>query len=320
MAHEVETMAYSKVEVPWHGLGVAVEADLTPDEMLAKAGLDWTVSCQKLRTEAGIRVKSHRALVRDSDNRVLDIVGPNYTPTQNAEAAAFFKKFTDAGQMTMETAGSLRHGERVFFLARLQESFALAGGDEVQGYLLLCSPHKFGKALTAMFTPVRVVCMNTLTMALASGNKRFSMPHIKVFDAEVMKAAEQALGITRELMTDFKEKATFLSQVPYKTLDVQRYIATLFQPETLGQTANDHDLQDEFKQTAKLVYESLETQPGAELSKGTYWSALNAVTHVVDHKLGRVRDNAMYNAWFGQQGALKRRAVDLAVEFAKQAA
>jgi phage/plasmid-like protein (TIGR03299 family) len=319
MAHEVETMAYSKVEAPWHGLGVAVDPDLAPDEMLVKAGLDWTVSCQKLRTENGARVKHHRALVRDSDNRILDIVGPNYTPTQNSEAAAFFKKFTDAGKMTMETAGSLRYGERVFFLARLQEGFTLAGGDEVRGYLLLCSPHKFGKALTAMFTPVRVVCMNTLTMALVSGNKRFSMPHIKVFDAEVMAAAEQALSITHELMVSFQEKARFLSNVPFKSLDVQRYITTLFQPGTLGQAANDRDLQDEFKNTARLVYEAIEVQPGAELSKGTYWSALNAVTHVVDHKLGRVRDNAMYNAWFGQQGALKRRAVDLAIEFAKAA-
>lgn len=320
MAHEVETMAYSNVEVPWHGLGVAVEPDLTPNEMLTKAGLDWTVSYQKLRTENGVRVKSHRALVRDSDNRVLDIIGPNYTPTQNSEAAEFFKKFTDAGKMTMETAGSLRHGERVFFLARLQEGFTLAGGDEVRGYLLLCSPHKFGKALTAMFTPVRVVCQNTLTMALASGSKRFSMPHIKVFDAEVMKAAEQALGITHELMTDFQEKAAFLSKVPYDTISVQRYIATLFQPETLAEVANDRELHDEFKQTAKLVFDSLETQPGADMSKGSWWTALNAVTHVVDHKLGRVRDNALYNAWFGQQGALKRRAVDTAVEFAKLAA
>lgn len=319
MAHEVETMAYSKVEVPWHGLGVQVEHDLTPDEMLTKAGLDWTVSCQKLFTENKLRVKSHRALVRDSDNRILDIVGPNYTPTQNSEAAAFFKKFTDAGKMTMETAGSLRHGERVWFLARLNEGFTLAGGDEVRGYMLLCSPHKFGKALTAMFTPVRVVCMNTLTMALEAGGKRFSMPHIKVFDAEVMKAAEQALGITHTLMTDFREKAEFLSSMPFDTIQVQRYIATLFQPETLGEVANDIDLVDEFKQTAKLVYESIETQPGAELSKGTWWSALNAVTHVVDHKLGRVRDNAMYNSWFGQQGALKRRAVDAAVQFAKAA-
>lgn len=319
MSHEVETIAYSKHQVPWHGLGVPVEADLTPQEMLEAAQLDWTVSCRKLRTEEGLRVKSHRALVRDSDNRILDIVGPNYTPTQNVEAAEFFTKFVAAGNMKMETAGSLRFGERVFFLAKLAEGFSLAGGDEVQGYLLLCSPHKFGKALTAMFTPIRVVCMNTLTQALSHGSKRFSMPHIRVLDAEVQRAAEEALGITHELMTTFREQSEFLAKTPAHPLQVQRYLATLFQPELLAQVANDNDLVSEFRQTANMVYEAIETQPGTELSKGTWWSALNAVTYVVDHKLGRVRDNTMYNAWFGQPAALKRRAVEAAVDYAKAA-
>ena len=180
MAHEVETMAYAG-QVPWHGLGKQVDGDMSPEQMLKAAQIDWTVSKRPAYTvdkpncwnivdptgEAGfLRCPDNYFLVRDSDNKILSPCGEGYVPFQNSEVMDFFKKFTEAGSMTMETAGSLKEGKDIWGLAKLKDEFALAGGDEVGGYLLLNNSHQVGKAMTVMFTPIRVVCNNTLTMAL----------------------------------------------------------------------------------------------------------------------------------------------------------
>jgi len=107
MAHEVETMAYAG-ELPWHGLGVEVNNDLTPVQMMQKAGLDWSVEKQKIMTETGVPVGQKQALVRTSDNKVLDVVGTDWNPVQNEEAFEFFAEYVAAGDMEMHTAGSLK--------------------------------------------------------------------------------------------------------------------------------------------------------------------------------------------------------------------
>jgi phage/plasmid-related protein TIGR03299 len=174
MSHEIESIAWTN-EVPWHGLGVEVSDDLTADEMLVKAGLDWTVSKRPLyfpkvnteRTELKL-IPNKFALTRDSDESTLDVVGDSYKPVQNADALDFFKRFVDSGDMKMETAGSLRNGQFIWGLAKIQESFNVGAGDEdrIEGYLLLTQPHKFGFSMVAALTPIRVVCMNTMKMAL----------------------------------------------------------------------------------------------------------------------------------------------------------
>ena len=151
MAHNIETMAYAG-EVPWHGLGKAVDSNMTPAQMLEAAGLDWSVSKRPAYTvdkpntwniidptgEASfIRAPEDYFLVRDSDNKILSKCGEGYVPFQNHEVMDFFKRFTEAGDMTMETAGSLKEGRNIWGLAKLTDQFRLAGDDEVQGYLLL---------------------------------------------------------------------------------------------------------------------------------------------------------------------------------------
>ena len=165
MAHLVETMAYAGA-VPWHGLGVPVEANLTPKEMMQAADLDWTVSKRPVYTlneceghnEVGVMpVDGHHFITRDSDNSILSHCGDDYVPIQNEEIFDFFKKFTEAGHMTMETAGSLRSGSEVWGLAKISADFQLAGGDEVKGYLLINQPHVAGHAMAIRFTPLRDV-------------------------------------------------------------------------------------------------------------------------------------------------------------------
>jgi phage/plasmid-like protein (TIGR03299 family) len=342
MAHAVETMAYAG-ETPWHGLGVKVEDNLTPQEMLVAAGLDWTVSKRHLFTHADpdvnasddlIGVENYSVLVRDSDNKTFGPCGPRFIPSQNADAFEFFKKFTDAGDMKMETAGSLKGGEQVWGLANISEDFTLPGDDRVLGYLLVSVSHKWGKSNEIRFTPIRVVCNNTLTMALAdSGRIGFRMPHVRALDSEVFVAAEQALGLAGDRMKEFKEAAEFLSSKQFDKDSIVNYVADLFQPDLLKaqeeienmsdtrMIANRQTMVEEFKRTPSLVYQAIDQQPGAKLksSNGTWWGAMNAVTFVVDHKWGHDRDASLHNAWFGGRASLKQRAMNKAIEYARAA-
>jgi len=336
MAAAVETMAYAG-EVPWHGLGVRVEDTMTPEEMLEVAGLNWTVSKRPAytidaptwREDVGLLTAAgHHFIVRDSDNSVLSACGEDYVPFQNADTFRFFKKFVSNGEMKMETAGSLKNGQDIWGLAKLQFSFELPGGDRIEGYLLINSPHVSGKALTILFTPIRVVCANTMALALNSEGKRFRVLHLQTFDEDVMKAAEEALGISETKMAEFQEQATFLSNQQAKPLDVQKFIAELFQPQLLIERAfdiaNDIPILDEFNRTAEQVHDAIALSPGAELksAKGTWWGALNGVTYHMDHtkrESERVKGGALYSSWLGPNAATKRRALDLATEYAKAA-
>ena len=136
MAHMVETMAYAG-QVPWHGLGKKVPADLSPEQMLSAADLDWTV--QKVPAFAKVNDENVNvgwsALIRSSDNRILDVVSNDWNPVQNHEAFQFFNEYCEAGDMEMHTAGSLKDGQIVWALAKVKESFEL-----FKGCLLYTSP------------------------------------------------------------------------------------------------------------------------------------------------------------------------------------
>ena len=343
MAHLIETMAYAG-EVPWHGLGTQVDSNMSPEQMLVAAGLDWTVSkrpayfaaekfvpnlyAPELNTNM-VLVEDNFFVVRDTDNKVLSHAGTGYNPFQNRDVMSFFKKFTEAGDMFMETAGSLKEGQEIWGLAKLKDGFQLAGGDEVKGYLLLNNSHKVGKAMTVMFTPIRVVCNNTLTLALNdSGANKFRILHLQMFDQEIMQAAEEALGLSSTRMAQFKEQSEFLASKRAQTLDVDNFIAEMFQKDTLlerGKAVNQNELpplRDEFKRTALAVAEAYEVSPGSTLAsaKGTWWGALNAVTYVVDHpRRTSSEGSSLYSAWFGNGANVKRKAMEKALEYAQAA-
>ena len=344
MAHQVETMAWAN-DRPWHGLGVQVDSTLTPLQMQRAAGLDWTVSKREGYTldspewheNVGmIQAENTFHIVRDTDNRILSHCGRDYIPVQNSTIFEFFKRFTEAGHMTMETAGSLKDGGEIWGLAKIAEDFDLAGGDQIKGYLLINQPHIVGKSLIIKLTPIRVVCNNTLTFALQQGGMAsFRMPHVREFGSEVMKAAEEALGLSSERMTEFREAATFLSQTKAKHADVLNYVGDIYQPAMMADYRRDQRLRAEgkllgiqeplienFNKYPKLAMDALQYAPGALLksSKGTWWGALNAITYVEDHlHESQIPGNTLHSAWFGAAANRKSKALDLAVTYAKVA-
>ena len=214
MAHQVETMAYAG-EVPWHGLGVPVSNDLTPTQMMKKAGLDWrVVEAESFVEYDGKRIPTgQKSLIRNTDGKILTNVGENWNPCQNETAFEFFGEFVMNGDMEMHTAGSLRDGQMVWALAKVKDSFEVFGGDKIDSYLLFSNPHQYGKSIDVRFTPIRVVCNNTLSLSLDSKkDNSVKVGHRIEFDSSQVKTA---LGIANQKLNSYKEMAEFLGSKGY---------------------------------------------------------------------------------------------------------
>lgn len=315
MSHEVETMAYAG-EVPWHGLGVEVSNDLTPSQMMEKAGLNWSVNKVPTFIEIdGERIETGaQALVRSSDNKVLTQVGAGWNPVQNEEAFEFFSEFVLSGDMEMHTAGSLKEGKMIWALAKVKESFDIFGGDQVDSYLLFSNPHQYGKCIDIRFTPIRVVCNNTLTFSLERhADISYRANHSSKFDGDKVK---EAMGIAHEKFAQYKEMAQYLGSKRVTAESLIEYYATVF-PKTSG--SKEIETVDDLSRNAKLAYDALEKQPGAEYAEGSWWQAFNSVTYVTDHLQGRSADNRVYNSWFGSNQARKVQALNKAMDMAEAA-
>ncbi len=318
MAHNVETMAYAG-EVPWHGLGVPVSNDLTPNQMMKKAGLDWTVEQVDSYVTVGDKKipTGMKALVRSSDNKVLTNIGQVWNPVQNEDAFNFFSEYVLKGDMEMHTAGSLKGGQLVWALAKVKESFDLFGGDTVESYLLFSNPHKYGFSIDVRFTPIRVVCNNTLSLSLeAKAERSVKVGHRTEFNADEVK---KALGIASAKLSQYKEMAEFLGSKRYNIDNLIEYYNTVF-PRTADKRVQNQELSVEtLSKNAKAAFDAIELQPGAKYAEGSWWQAFNSVTYVTDHLQGRNPDNRLYSSWFGGNQIRKRDALKTALEFAEVA-
>lgn len=319
MAHELEIvngqamMAYRESEGrPWHRLGTPVGDDLTPAEMMKAAGLDWEVESTPTFVDVnGNQIPTGtNALIRKSDQSVLaPMIGTDWKPVQNAEAFEFFSEFVSSGDMMMDTAGSLKDGQIVWALADVKDGFKLFGGDEVRGYLLFSNPHIYGKSIDIKFVLERVVCNNTLTMALAEkGQPSVKVNHRREFNAEEVK---QVLGLGHQRLEQFEEAATLLGSKRYTDYDFERFLGKVF-----GESNKEGK---KLSRTGERALEIVETQPGAEFRPGTWWNAYNAVTYLTDHELGRSDDTRMTSAWFGSNAKKKVDALNIALDFAEAA-
>jgi phage/plasmid-like protein (TIGR03299 family) len=319
MAHELEMingeaqMAYVG-DVPWHGLGTKVDRELTPDQFQKVAGLDWTVEKQPLVTATGIPIKNKEALVRSSDNSILDVVGTGWNPVQNSEAFEFFHDYVMAGDMEMHTAGSLKDGQMVWALAKTKESFELFKGDQTDNYFLFTNPHQFGKSINIRMTPIRVVCNNTLTLSLSQDtDKMVTVNHRKAFDPDMVK---EQMGIAREKMEQYKSMAEFLGGKRATGDNVIQYFNEVFGAPA---KAKEDGVLPFTSRNAKIAMENLNTQPGANFAQGSWWQAFNSVTYMTDHLQGREGDSRLQSAWYGRNRKVKLNALDKALEYAEAA-
>lgn len=335
--HNVETMAYAGA-LPWHGLGVPVEENLTPQRIMEIAGCDWTVSKQPLGFVSGTElknsghgdndqvpsyseIKDRFALIRDTDKQFLDVVGKTYQPTQNKDAFEFFDAFVKETKLRMHTAGSLCQGKFVWALAKNDgQHFSLGPDkDEVESYILLVSPHQFGKALIAQQTTVRVVCANTLALALnQKGMVSYRMPHTRIFNNEAKLAAAKVLGLANESFAEFKAHVEVLAGKKLPRVDGIDFFAELIGLSKEKMAAANDDGLPKSRSLNQFMDAFEGNSPGAELSgtKGTLWGAINAVTYVMDHVSVRNKELAFRDNLFGYRGDLKRKALNQALKWA----
>lgn len=306
MAHAVESMAYVG-ETPWHGLGHKVAGIPTIDEMVVAAGLDWSVVQVPLMAEHNgekVEIPNKVALVRDSDNQFMSITGPNWKPLQNRDAMEFFREYTEAGGATLETAGSLHDGRVIWALANVNKGFTLNGRDQVNGYILLTSPHESGVSISVRTTTVRVVCANTMAMAVSQNkNPEYRQSHAKTFNTD---AARETILLAQHQVELHEQESKALQGLKMNAFDTIKFLAKQFQPAVLNEDAMVKSLlTNPSLQNAKMaaVLHSVVRAPGA--TAGNAYGILNGVTHWADHKAGKTQDARLYNSWMGENGRVK---------------
>lgn len=288
MSANVETMMYVR-EVPWHGLGTRVEEAPTSSDALKIAGLDWTIEGKPIYDARGNEIHGYKANTRSSDGAVMGIVGSRYTIVQNTDAF----DFTDSligGDVRYETAGSLRGGRQIWLLAKMPEREI--AGDAFEPYICFTNTHDGTGAVRACMTPIRVVCNNTLNLALSSAKRAWSTPHRGDVKSRLEEARE-TLQLADLYMTRLAEEADRLANEKITDGEIVIILDKLFE---LGKDATDR--QKKTAQNAKDGIIACTFAPDLANFLNTKWGFLNAVSDYVGHA-APVRHNAHYeeNRW-----------------------
>lgn len=298
MTAAVESMAYVG-EVPWHGLGNKVEEGIDLDDFRRNAGLDWEV--QKSPVTYLEKVFPDKfVLNRATDNRPYAVVSGRYKPVQPKQVFEFFRDLLDQHGMKMHTAGSLNDGAKIWALATTGDSAFIRGLDQVKAHLLLCTSYDLTLSTIAQFVSERVVCNNTLNIALGeSGGGRIVIPHLRDFDADAVK---EKMGIGREQWGAFTAMVEVLAKTKVSA-DIAREVM-----DKVFKLPDDPETPDPKRLHASNVVSlfAQERFRGADLAGQTAWGLLNAMTEYVDHhKRARNQNNRVDSAWFGEGANVK---------------
>ena len=223
MAANVENMFYVR-ETPWHGLGTRVNEALNSKEALTAAGLNWNVVQEPIYTETEELIEGYKANVRDTDRQVLGVVTDRYKIVQNQEAFAFTDELLGEG-VRYETAGSLQGGRKIWLLAHLPHEYIISG-ERISPYLVFFNSHDGSGAIKAAITPIRVVCQNTLNLALSTAKRSWSMIHTGDISGKI-EEAKNTLLLADEYMTALGQEFENLRKIKLSEKQVLDYIKIL---------------------------------------------------------------------------------------------
>ena len=314
--HLVETMAYAG-KTPWHGLGNKLTTLQPIDVWKRQAGMDWTIEESEVRFITGSQTvgaihsfPEQKVLYRSDTKRPLAVVSKRFQVVQPEEVLEFYRDLTEYAGFELETAGVLREGRKFWALARTGQSATLKGKDQVNGYLLLATACDGSLATTAQFTSVRVVCNNTLQIALGDNRGAVKVPHRSEFNADAVK---QQLGITVAPWTRFVAQMKDLVACPVDPDSVDGLLRrVLVYP---GQAGGMPVVNEQAVRSVRALYDGGGRGALLASSRGTAWGLLNSVTEYVDHhRRARSDDHRREAAWFGQGAQFKQRAWDELVQ------
>lgn len=296
-------------EVPWHKLGTKLEKPATAAEAIQAAGLDYRVDKTPLRTtyfEAPI--EGHFATVRTDTFEALGVVGARYVPVQNRDAFTLFDALVGEGEAIYHTAGVLGKGERIWLLAKLPDYIRVNDDDIVEKFLLLTNSHDGTAAIRVKLTPIRVLCENTLTLALSGAEQEVRIRHT-ANAGEKLKEAHKLLGLTNQLYAQLKCIFGRMSEKKVEAETLNKYVKAVFP-----------DLEDATPSSRRTlvrdkVFELVESGKGARATRGTLWGAYNAVTEFVDHYRQPSADPStrLKSIWFGSGEKIKKQAFKVAL-------
>jgi phage/plasmid-like protein (TIGR03299 family) len=293
---------------PWHGLGTVVEGMLNSQAALEAAHLDWRVAQRPIYVDrVGGEIDGYKAIVREDSNAVLSIMKDSYHPIQNGEAFEFFDTVVGDGQAVYDTAGALHGGRRVWIMARLPKALFIAG-DELERNILLVTSHDGSSTLKMMHVTTRVVCQNTLSIALSNAQHSISILHRGNYKARVAEA-QRALQISYGYFDQLGLLIGELAKAKFAGSEMTAFSEKLL-PIAEGEKS---------PRTEKARGEIVDLFKRGTGNRGkTRWDALNAVTEYVDHRrtygktqLGSKDETRFASTLFGSGAELKSRAVSL---------
>ena len=332
MAHLIETMAYAG-QTPWHGLGEHLPEQQPLEVWAEAAGMNWQIQespvhyaiDNPLNVSMFGTFDEQKVLYRSDTNTALSVVSNRYQVVQPMEVLEFYRDLTEQAGFELETAGVLKGGRKFWALAKTGHSTALKGNDVVNGYLLLATSCDGSLATVAMPTTVRVVCNNTLSIAVNNSENAVKVSHRSVFDADAVK---KRLGVAVSHWDQFMYEMKVLSERKVSTKEANAYFETLLTQTTPQSPDNTPSGLRLLKPSSTPIipneraYKKLQTMyggqgRGAELTaaKNTAWGLLCAVTEFVDHeRQARSTENRLDSAWFGNGAQMKQQALNQALQ------
>lgn len=284
MSANVETM-FSVRETPWHGLGTVIQEACNSQEALRLAGLDWNVNQEPVLYKG--TATGHQFNIRSSDDTVLGVVGARYKPVQNADAFAFTDELI-GGDVRYETAGSLANGKRVWMLAKMPDTKIF--DDVVEPYLCLTNGHDGFSSMKVCMTPVRVVCQNTLNMALNTAKRSWNVRHSGNIESKLAEA-QHTLGLANKYMESFANEAEELYKIKVAPKDFKELTETLF-PITAEMSKRKEESQYLLQCQLKEAWD----MDDLGNIRGTGWGFINAISDMTTHRPpARKTDNYQEN-------------------------
>lgn len=299
------------------------------EEAILKGGLDWEVTLAPLSAsvpngsegdeDITLLDTDHNAVVRKSDMKVLGVVGPGYHPVQNRDAFSFFDPAVKAGHVTLETAGSLRGGRRVWMLAKVAGCDAdVVTGDQVKGYFLLANSHDGTITVRLGFTKTRVVCNNTLGEALSTNGRGkgglIRIRHTKNAEEALSELSEVIDWARQEFVADV-EKMRHLASKGVTEASLRQYIRKVFHKTVEDTTVADEDAEVKFERLEAKIIPLFEKGRGNDLPgvQGTMWGAYNAISEYLTWERGRSNTTRLDSLWFGEGAKLNSKAFTMAM-------
>ena len=339
MAHLIENMAYVG-QTPWHGLGNPLTQNQLIEVWAQQAGMNWRIESSDVsymaKNDRGQNIimpfEEQRVLYRSDTHAPLSVVSQRYQEVQPLEILEFYRDLTEQSGFELETAGVLKGGKKFWALAKTGQTSALKGKDVSNGYILLATACDGTLATTAQFTSIRVVCNNTLAIALKGQNSSAGVdkvPHSTKFDAEKVK---QQLGVSVRAWDEHMYEMKHLSQRKVTQQEAAAYFDAVFNNSSLSIAQQDDNLIQFYRNVANTTPDN-KTEPngramskvmtmfnghgrGAELSsvKDTAYGLLCSITEFADHERRAMsQDHRLDSAWFGAGASLKQRGLEQAL-------